>query len=102
MSTTILKHLKKGKEDKMKVDEIIELENGTSYLLLLDSTIDNIPYFLAVKLNEQEEPTNDYIVLKEITENNETYIQKVTDPIILSKLITEYSLDYESDYLEEA
>ena len=86
----------------MKVDEIIELENGTSYLLLLNSTIDNTNYFLVVKLNEQEEPTNDYIVLKEITENNETYIQKVTDPIILSKLITEYSLDYESDYLEEA
>ena len=86
----------------MKVDEIIELENETSYLLLLDSTIDNTNYFLTVKLNEQEEPTNDYIVLKEITENNETYIQKVTDPIILSKLITEYSLDYESDYLEEA
>ena len=94
--------MKKGKEDKMKVDEIIELENGTSYLLLLNNTIDNTNYFLAVKLNEQEEPTNDYIVLKEITENNETYIQKVTDPIILSKLITEYSLDYESDYLEEA
>ena len=94
--------MKKGKEDKMKVDEIIELENETSYLLLLDSTIDNTNYFLAVKLNEQEESTNDYIVLKEITENNETYIQKVTDPIILSKLITEYSLDYESDYLEEA
>ena len=86
----------------MKVDEIIELENGTSYLLLLDSTIDNTNYFLAVKLNEQEESTNDYIVLKEITENNETYIQKVTDQIILSKLITEYSLYYESDYLEEA
>ena len=86
----------------MKVDEIIELENGTSYLLLLNNTIDNTNYFLAVKLNEQEESTNDYIVLKEITENNETYIQKVTDPIILSKLITEYSLDYESDYLEEA
>ena len=86
----------------MKVDEIIELENGTSYLLLLNSTIDNTNYFLVVKLNEQEEPTNDYIVLKEITENNETYIQKVTDPIILSKLVTEYSLDYESDYLEEA
>lgn len=86
----------------MKVDEIIDLENGTSYLLLLDSTIDNNNYFLAVRLNEKEEPTNDYIVLKEITENNETFIQKVTDPIILSKLINEYSLDYQEDYIEEA
>ena len=31
-------------------------------------------------------------------ENNEIYTQKVNDPIILSKLIEEYSLDYEEDY----
>lgn len=86
----------------MKVDEIIDLENGTSYLLLLDSKIDTNNYFLAVRLDENEEPTNDYIVLKEINENNETYTQKVTDPIILSKLIEEYSLDYEEDYVDEA
>ena len=85
----------------MKVDEIIDLENGTSYLLLLDSKIDTNNYFLAVKLDANEEPTNDYIVLKEINENNETYTQKVTDPIILSKLIEEYSLDYEEDYKGE-
>ena len=62
----------------MKVDEIIDLENGKSYLLLLDSVIDGAKFFLAVGLNEVEEPNNDYIILKEITENNETYIQKVT------------------------
>lgn len=85
----------------MKVDEIIDLENGTSYLLLLDSLIDNIKYFLAVELDESEEPTKNYIVLKEIVEDNDTYIQKETDPIILSKLIQDYSLDYEEDYGDE-
>ena len=82
----------------MKIDEIIDLENGKSYLLLLDSEIDSNNYFLAVLLNEQDEPTNEYIVLKEINENNEIYTQKVNDPIILSILIEEYSLDYEEDY----
>lgn len=82
----------------MKVDEIIDLANGKSYLLLLDSEIDNSNYFLAVLLNEQEEPTKEYIVLKEINENGEIYTQKVNDPIILSKLIEEYSLDYQDDY----
>lgn len=85
----------------MKVDEIIDLENGTSYLLLLDSMINNIKYFLAVELDESEEPTKNYIVLKEIVENNETYIQKETDPVILSKLIQDYSSDYEDDYGNE-
>ena len=86
----------------MKVDEIIDLENGKSYLLLLESLIDNSNYFLAVALNDSDEPTNDYIVLKEINEDNEIYAQKINDPIILSKLIQEYSEDYQEDYLEEA
>lgn len=82
----------------MNVDEIIELENNQSYLLLLDSTIENIKYFLAVRLDELDEPTKDYIILKEIIENGETYIQKVTDPLILSKLISDYQEDYEEDF----
>lgn len=85
----------------MKVDEIIDLENGTSYLLLLDSMIDGVKYFLAVGLDESDEPTNDYIVLKEIIEDNDTYIQKETDPVILSKLIQDYSADYEDEYGNE-
>ena len=82
----------------MKPNEIIDLENNTSYLLLLDNEIDNENYFLAVRLEKDDTPTQDYIVLKEINENNESYIQKVKDPFILSKLITEYYLDLEEDF----
>lgn len=82
----------------MKPNEIIDLENNTSYLLLLDNKIDNENYFLAVRLEKDDTPTKDYIVLKEINENNESYIQKVNDPFILSKLITEYYLDLEEDF----
>ena len=82
----------------MKPNEIIDLENNTSYLLLLDNKIDNENYFLAVRLEKDDTPTQDYIVLKEIHENTEPYIQKVNDPFILSKLITEYYLDLEEDF----
>lgn len=82
----------------MKTNEIIDLENNTSYLLLLDNEIDNKNYFLAVRLEKDDTPTQDYIILKEINENNESYIQKVNDPFILSKLITEYYLDLEEDF----
>lgn len=82
----------------MKPNEIIDLENNTSYLLLLNSEIDNESYFLAVRLEKDDTPTQDYIILKEINENNESYIQKVNDPFILSKLITEYYLDLEEDF----
>lgn len=82
----------------MKPNEIIDLENNTSYLLLLNSEIDNESYFLAVRLEKDDTPTQDYIILKEINENNESYIQKVNDPFILSKLTTEYYLDLEEDF----
>lgn len=82
----------------MKPNEIIDLENNTSYLLLLNSEIDNKNYFLAVRLEKDDTPTQDYIILKEMNENNESYIQKVNDPFILSKLITEYYLDLEEDF----
>ncbi len=86
----------------MNIDDIIDLENGKSYLLLLNSEIDKSNYFLAVLLNELDEPTNEYIVLKEINENGEIFTQKVNDPIILSKLIENYSLDYQDDYQDAA
>ena len=76
----------------MNVNEIIELENNTSFLLLLNSKIDNDNYFLAVRLENDETPTQEYIVLKEVIKNNEIFTQKVKDPIIVNKLLAEFQL----------
>ena len=76
----------------MNVNEIIELENNTSFLLLLNSKIDNDNYFLAVRLENDETPTQEYIVLKEVIKNNEICTQKVKDSIILNKLLAEFQL----------
>lgn len=83
----------------MNVDEVIELENGFDYLLLLKSTLDGANYFLAVRI-ENNEPTSDYKVLKEHIENGETFIQEVKNPITLNKLLDEYSMQYYEDFKE--
>ncbi len=83
----------------MNVDEVIELENGFDYLLLLKSTLDGANYFLAVRI-ENNEPTNDYKVLKEHIENGETFIQEVKNTITLNKLLDEYSMQYYEDFKE--
>ena len=82
----------------MNVDEVIQLEDNNNYGLLLKADIDDRNYFLAVKLNEKEEPTNEYKVLKEINENNDTYVQEINDPLILSQLLEEYSMQYDETY----
>ena len=82
----------------MKVNDCINLENGKSCLLLMESTIDNTKYFLSVGINAQEEPTNEYLVLQEVIENNEEYVIPINNPVILSNLINEFKQDYDDEY----
>ena len=66
----------------MNVNDCINLENGKSYLLLMESTINNTSYFLAVGINKDEQPTQEYLVLQRIVENNEEYVKKIyKDPL---------------------
>ena len=82
----------------MKVNDCINLENGKSYLLLMESTIDNTKYFLSVGINAQEQPTIEYLVLQEVIENNEEYVIPINNPVILSNLINEFKQDYDDEY----
>ena len=82
----------------MKVNDCINLENGKSYLLLMESTIDNAKYFLSVGINKDEQPTNEYLVLQEVIESNEEYVIPINSPVILSNLINEFKQDYDDEY----
>lgn len=76
----------------MKVDEMITLEDGKSYGLLLDAEIESGKYFLAVLLDEKNEPTDSFKVFKETIKNNETYVDEEKDPLVLNTLLNEYYL----------
>jgi len=75
----------------LEVDTMITLDDGLNYGLLLDGMVNDENYFLAVELDEKEEATDKYKVLKEINENNETYVVEEEDPRILAKLLEEFS-----------
>lgn len=81
----------------MKVDTVITLANNKNYLLLLEDDFMDEDYFLAVLLDENNEPTNKYAVLKELKKQGETYIQKVTDPEVLSHLLNDFKTQYEDE-----
>ncbi len=84
----------------MKTDTVVTLENGKNYLLLLEDDYMDEDYFLSVRLDENNEATDEYIVLKSIEKNGETYAQKINNPIILSQLLEDYSNQYYDDYDE--
>ena len=76
----------------MKVGTVITLENNINCLLLEKATLENENYFLAVVLNETEEPSDDYVVLKEKLDNDKQYVIKVEDANTLAKLVNLFTI----------
>ena len=71
----------------MKVDSVITLDNDISCLLLEKVTYQDDNYFMAVVLTEDNEPSDEYIIFKEIIEGEDKYVEKIVDEELLSKLL---------------
>ena len=71
----------------MNVDDIMVLDNNKSYLLLLDKFIKDNKYYLAIELDNNENPTNNYVVVREEKEGNDIYMEIIEDPYIYNELI---------------
>lgn len=74
----------------MKVDSVITLSNNVSCLLLDKATYKDVNYFLAVVLDENLEPTDDNVVLKEIVEKGETFVEREGNEEILAELMNSF------------
>ena len=71
----------------MIVDSVITLENDVNCLLLEKVNFETDNYFLSVVLNEDEEPSDEYVIFKEIIENNKNYVEAVADPNLQARLV---------------
>lgn len=78
----------------MKVDTVITLENNENCLLLEKAVYENNNYFLSVILNELEEPSEDYIILKEIVNEGEKFVERVTNDDLISELLKLFSQNF--------
>lgn len=79
----------------MKVDTVIKLKENNKYLLLLESELDLEGYFLAVQLDEKDEPTKNYAILQEVEKDGKTFVKKIDDPLIMDKLLEDYRQQYD-------
>lgn len=85
----------------MGIDEIITLEDGSEYILLLSTEVDGAKYFLASKY-VNEAPTDSYELFKELVIDNEFAVEQVEDKALEAKLIEDFEsqvdlMDEESD-----
>ena len=82
----------------MGIDEIITLDDGKEYILLLETRYENEKYFLA-SLAINKEPSDTYTVFKEIIENGEISVEEITNEELIGKLHEDF--DTQIDNMEE-
>ena len=73
----------------MGIDEVITLEDGSEYILLLSTEKDDSKYFLASKY-VNEAPTDSYNLFKELVVDNEFAVEPVSHETLKAKLIEEF------------
>ena len=71
----------------LKINTIITLENKEKYVVLNETTYENNKYFMVMGIDEQKQIIASKVaIFKEVVENNNTYIVKVKDNGLISKL----------------
>ncbi len=63
----------------MKLDTIVTLEGNEKYYLADETVQNGIKYFLANKLDENEEITTEACIFEEIKDGEDFYLDEVTD-----------------------
>ena len=84
----------------MGVDEIITLEDGKEYILLLESIQNGEKYFLAVEAIDNA-PTDKYEIFKEIIIDGEISVEEVIDEELRAKLLEDLENQYDEMDAEE-
>lgn len=75
----------------MKVDTVITLDNGMNVLLIDKTNYQDTNYFLAILLDDNEEPTDESTILKEIVEADGTYVEREENQAILQELLKTFT-----------
>ncbi len=71
----------------MNIDSVITLENNVNCLLLEKVEYQNKNYFMSVLLNEEEEPSDEYVIFEEERENDDIFVVKIEDAELLTELL---------------
>lgn len=76
------------------VDKIISLDNGRDYVILDETSLDNVKYYFGLRLDEKEEPTNNYLFFEETLVDNDCYLNPIDDEKMKGILLTTFSINY--------
>ena len=78
----------------MLLDKIVELENDRSYVILDQTMFENNKYYYGLRLNSNEEPTNNYLFFEEIKDEEDIYLEPIHDEQLKGYLLTTFTVDF--------
>ena len=76
------------------IDKIVELENNKSYVMLDETILNNIKYYFGLRLDENEEPTNNYLFFEETLEDDNVFLTPVEDDNKKGLLLTAFTVNF--------
>ena len=76
------------------VDNIVELENSKKYVLLDNKELDGTNYYFGLRLDEKENPTNNYLFFEETKDGEDTYLAPVEEEDMKGLLLTTFTVNY--------
>lgn len=76
------------------VDKIVELENNRSYVILDEALLKDNKYYFGVRLNENEEPTNNYLFFEETIDNDDIYLTPIEEDSVKNVLLSLFTINF--------
>lgn len=76
------------------VDKIVTLENNKNYVILDEKILSDKKYYFGLRLDEKEEPTNNYLFFEELKEDNNTFLTPIDDEDMKGLLLTAFTVNY--------
>lgn len=76
------------------VDMIVELENNKNYIILDEIMLKKVKYYFGLRLDENEEPTNNYLFFEESKNGRDTYLMPIEDNNLKDVLLTSFTINF--------
>lgn len=74
----------------IEVGNIVTLENNQEYLLLEELTKEGTKYLYAVRVLEDETPTDEFLIFEGIVNGQDEYLKVVSDKALYDQLIEDF------------
>ena len=75
------------------VDKVVELDDDKNYLILDSTKLENVNYYYAVRLDENDDPTNHFLFFEESLDEGNTYFTPVEDEATKGLLLTVFTVN---------